>query len=169
MATAPATGQQSGVLLKRTAHPGVYRRGSGYVAIYRLDGRQHRESAATFAEAARSSSGAMLKHRRYDADRRCMPALTWVARHSGGGRDAVREQTREEYRRLLTTFALSYFSTELRLADIDRRALQGFISWLTDRPGPKGRLSDARSEMLWPHCANVSLRRSRSSSSTTIF
>jgi hypothetical protein len=77
------------------------------------------------------------------------------------GHDAVREQTRVEYRRLLTTFALSYFSTELRLADIDRRALQGFISWLTDRPGPKGRLNlIARSEMLWPHCAGVSLRRS---------
>lgn len=144
MATALATRQQSGVLLERTAHPGVYRRGSGYVAIYRLDGRQHKESAATFAEAR------TIKLRR-DAqarDERRGPtlhayALDWVARHAGNGRDAVREQTREEYRRLLTTFVLRYFAAELRLADIDRRALQGFISWLTDRPaGRSERLSD---------------------------
>jgi hypothetical protein len=39
------------VLLKRTTHPGVYRRGAQYVAVYRRDGRQRKESAATFAEA----------------------------------------------------------------------------------------------------------------------
>lgn len=54
----------------------------------------------------------------------------------------MREQTRSEYQRLLATFALSYFSASIRLADLDRRALQGFIGWLTDRPGINGRLSD---------------------------
>jgi hypothetical protein len=39
------------MLLKRTAHPGVYRRGAQFVAVYRRDGRQRKESAATFAEA----------------------------------------------------------------------------------------------------------------------
>jgi len=68
--------------------------------------------------------------------------LRWVARHAGSGHDRVREQIREEYRRLLATFALSYFPADLRLADLDRRALQGFIGWLTDRPGRRGRLSD---------------------------
>jgi integrase len=53
----------------------------------------------------------------------------------------VREQTREEYRRLLATFALS-FPADVRLGDLDRRAPQGFIGWLTDRPGRRGRLSD---------------------------
>ncbi len=39
------------VLLKRTAHPGVYRCGAQYVAVYRRGGSQRKESAATFAEA----------------------------------------------------------------------------------------------------------------------
>ncbi len=132
-----------GVLLERTSHPGVYRRGGQYVAVYRLDGRQHKESAATFAE-ARSIKLARDAEAR---EQRRGPtlhdyALKWVARHAGSGRNSVREQTREEYRRLLVTFALAYFRVDLRLADLDRRALQGFIGWLTDRPGRRGRLSD---------------------------
>jgi hypothetical protein len=35
-----------GVLLERAAHPGVYRRGAQYVAVYRRVGRQRKESAA---------------------------------------------------------------------------------------------------------------------------
>lgn len=63
--------------------------------------------------------------------------------HAGTGHGSVRERTREEYNRLLVTFALAYFETDVRLCDLDRRALQGFISWLTDQPGRKGaRLSD---------------------------
>ena len=50
-------------------------------------------------------------------------ALRWVAGHAGSGYDSVREQTREEYRRLLATFALSYFPADVRLADFNRRAL----------------------------------------------
>jgi integrase len=132
-----------GVLLERTTHPGVYRRGAQYVAVYRRGGRQRKQSAATFAEAR-----AIKLARDAEAqEQRRGPtlhdyALRWVARHAGSGHDTVREQTREEYRRLLATFALSYFPADVRLADLDRRALQGFIGWLTDRPGRRGRLSD---------------------------
>ncbi|MFI5005591.1 MAG: tyrosine-type recombinase/integrase [Solirubrobacterales bacterium] len=132
-----------GVLLERTAYPGVYRRGGQYVAVYRREGRQRKESAATFAEAraiklARDAEARELRRGPTLHDY----ALRWVARHAGSGHDSVREQTREEYRRLLATFALSYFPADVRLGDLDRRALQGFIGWLTDRPGRRGRLSD---------------------------
>ncbi len=131
------------VLLKRTAHPGVYRRGAQYVAVYRRGGSQRKESAATFAEARAIK---LARDAEANEERRGPTlhayALAWVACHAGSGHDAVREQTREEYRRLLATFALAYFPASLRLADIDRRALQGFIGWLTDRPGRRGRLSD---------------------------
>jgi hypothetical protein len=132
-----------GVLLERTAHPGVYRRGGQYVAVYRREGRQRKESAATFAEARAIK---LARDAEANEQRRGPTlhdyALRWVARHAGSGHDSVREQTREEYRRLLATFALSYFPADLRLGDLDRRALQGFIGWLTDRPGRRGRLSD---------------------------
>jgi hypothetical protein len=131
------------VLLERTAHPGVYRRGGQYVAVYRRDGRQRKESAATFAEARAIKLARDAEAR----EQRRGPtlhdyALRWVTGHASSRHDTVREQTREEYRRLLATFALSYFPADLRLADLDRRALQGFIGWLTDRPGRRGRLSD---------------------------
>jgi integrase len=133
----------AGVLLERTAHPGVYRRGGQYVAVYRREGRQRKESAATFTEAR----ALKLARDAEASEQRRGPtlhdyALRWVARHTGSGHDSVREQTREEYRRLLATFALSCFPADIRLADLDRRALQGFIGWLTDRPGRRGRLSD---------------------------
>jgi integrase len=133
----------SGALLERTSHPGVYRRGSQYVAVYRRGGRQRKEFAATL-DGARSIK---LKRDAEAKDERRGPTLhayvlAWIARHAGSGRDSVREQTRTEYQRLLATFALSYFPASVRLADLDRRALQGFIGWVTDRPGRNGRLSD---------------------------
>jgi integrase len=148
-ANSPRDGQRpghkatAGVLLERTSHPGVYRRGLQYVAVYRRGGRQRKEFAATFDE-ARSIK---LKRDAEAKEERRGPtlhayALAWVGHHAGSGRDAVREQIRTEYQRLLATFTLSYFPTSVRLTDLDRRALQGFIGWLTDRPWRNGRLSD---------------------------
>ncbi len=62
-----------------------------------------------------------------------------MARYPGRGHHATRERTRTEYQRLLTTFALCYFPASLRLGDIARPMLQGFITWLIDRPGRHGR------------------------------
>jgi integrase len=69
-------------------------------------------------------------------------ALDWVERYAGAGHDTVREATREEYRRLLATGALAFFSDDALLGELDRRALQDFVTWLTALPGRYGRLSD---------------------------
>jgi hypothetical protein len=111
--------------------------------VYRSGGRQRKETAATFAQAraiklARDAQGRAAR----DGPTLHGYALAWVERYAGSGRDSVREQTRTEYRRLLVTFALRYFDVDLLLGDIDRRALQGFVTWLTDRPGRRGGLSD---------------------------
>lgn len=131
------------VLLERTSHPGVYRRGNQYVAVYRRGGRQRKEFAATLAEARaiKLTRDAEAREERRGPTLHAY-ALQWVIYHAGSGHDTVREQTREEYRRLLATFALSYFPPSLRLGDVDRATLQGFIGWLTNRPGRRGRLSD---------------------------
>ncbi len=143
VATQGATRQQKRVLLERTLHPGVYKRGGKFVAVYRLDGRQIKESAATFADAR------AIKLRRdvEAATQRRGPilhdyALRWADTYRGRGHDAIRGQTREEYRRLLITYALHYFGPAVRLGELDRRTLQGFIGWIVDQTGPKGRLSD---------------------------
>jgi integrase len=147
MATGVATRQVSAPRkpgsLTRTSYPGVYRRGSRYVAVYRRDGRQRKEAAPNFASARE------IKLAR-DAEARAERlgptlhsyALEWVGCHAGLGHDTVSESTRREYRRLLITFALRYFQPEARLCELDQRALQGFVSWLAAYRGPRGRLSD---------------------------
>jgi integrase len=50
--------------------------------------------------------------------------------------------TRRKYRRLLISFALTYFDREVRVRDLDRVAVQQFVDWLATRPGRAGRLCD---------------------------
>ncbi|MGZ8647665.1 MAG: tyrosine-type recombinase/integrase [Solirubrobacteraceae bacterium] len=123
--------------------PGVYRRGSRFVVVYRVGGRQRKQSADTLAEAR------AIKLER-DGDARALRrgptlhgfGLSWLDRYAGTGRDSVRANTRREYRRLLVNFALTCFDREVRVRDLDRAAVQHFVDWLTTRPGRAGRLCD---------------------------
>jgi hypothetical protein len=102
------------------------------VAVYRLDGRQRKEFAATFREARE------IKIRRVaeEASRRAGPtlhayALEWIDHYAGrGASDVINDRTRREYRRLLIAYALAYFASEERLRDIDERRARGFVDWL---------------------------------------
>jgi integrase len=129
--------------LEPTDVPGVYRRGSKFVAVYRAGGRQRKESADTLADAK------AIKLARQGEARAARQgptlhafSLGWLDRYAGSGRDSVRENTRREYRRLLVNFALTYFDREVRVRDLDRAAVQRFVDWLTTRPGRDGRLCD---------------------------
>jgi integrase len=113
------------------------------VAVYRRDGHQHKETVVTFAEARAIKIARDAESRR----ERLGPtlrdySLRWVAGHAGLGRDTVSEQTRREYQRLLISFAFRYFPPEARLEEFDRKALQGFVTWLAAYRGERGRLSD---------------------------
>ncbi len=129
--------------LERTDAPGIYRRGSKYVVVYRVAGRQRKQYADTLAQAR------AIKRKR-DAEGRALRrgptlhgfSLSWLDRYAGTGHDSVRANTRREYRRLLVNFALTYFDREVRVRDLDRAAVQHFVDWLTTRPGRDGRLSD---------------------------
>ena len=133
----------SGLPLERTDAPGIYRRGSKYVVVYRVEGRQRKQYAGTLAEAR------AIKLER-DGEARALRrgptlhgfSLSWLDRYAGSGHDSVRANTRREYRRLLVTFALTYFDREVRVRDLDRAAVQQFVDWLTTRPGRAGRLCD---------------------------
>lgn len=118
--------------LKRTATPGVYERGSRWVAVYLEDGRQRRRSALTFREAREIKVRATAQ----EASRKAGPtvhayALEWVDHYTGrGAHDVINDRTRREYRRLLITYALAYFAPEERLRDIDEHRARGFVDWL---------------------------------------
>ena len=105
--------------------------------------RQHKEAAATFAEAREIK---LARDAQARAERRGPTlhdyTLRWLDRYAGSGRDSLRDGTRREYRRLLNTFALRYFADDLRLRDLDTASVQRFVDWLTALPGRKGRLSD---------------------------
>jgi Phage integrase SAM-like domain len=129
--------------LEPTEVPGVYRRGSKFVVVYRAEGRQRKQSVDTLAEAR------VIKLQRDGAARaqRRGPtlhafSLSWLDRYAGSGHDSVRANTRREYRRLLVNFALTYFDREVRVRELDRVAVQQFVDWLTARPGRAGRLCD---------------------------
>jgi integrase len=129
--------------LEPTAMPGVYRRGSKFVAVYRAEGRQRKQSANTLADAKAIK---MQRDGEARAERRGPTlhafSLSWLDRYAGTGHDSVGANTRREYRRLLVNFALTYFDGEVRVRDLDRAAVQHFVDWLTTRPGRDGRLCD---------------------------
>lgn len=131
--------------LQRTSTPGVYARGSRWVAVYLEDGRQRRRSAPTFREAREIRIRATAQ----EAARRAGPtlhsyALEWVDYYAGrGANDVINDRTRGEYRRLLITYALAYFAPEERLRDLDEQRLRGFVDWLCRLTAADGhRLTD---------------------------
>jgi integrase len=139
--------------LHRTSTPGVYARGSRWVAVYLEDGRQRRRSAATFRKAREIKVRATAQ----EAARRAGPtlqsyALEWVDHYAGrGAHDVINDRTRREYRRLLITYALAYFAPEERLRDIDEQRLRGFVDWLcrlTDEAGHRLRDRSIRNAVL---------------------
>jgi hypothetical protein len=102
------------------------------VAVYRQDGRQRKEFAATFREAREIK----IRRTAEEAGRRAGPtvhsyALDWVDHYAGrGANDVINDRTRREYRRLLITYALAYFEPDERLRDIDEHRARGFVDWL---------------------------------------
>jgi hypothetical protein len=107
-------GNTDGVALELTEVPGVYRRGSKFVVVYRAEGRQRKQSVDTLAEARviKRRDGAARAQRRGPTLHAF--SLSWLDRYAGSGHDSVRANTRREYRRLLVSFALTYFDREVR-------------------------------------------------------
>jgi integrase len=134
--------------LRKTKTPGVYRRvdgdgrAVGYVAIVEVAGRQRKRGARTYEEARRIKRGSES-----DRDRGVLQPDTritflqfldeWVERYRGQGR-GFRENTRDEYRRLIRTQARRYFSSRLKLVEVTTYELARFIDWLAD-PDEQGR------------------------------
>lgn len=102
--------------------PGVYRRGTKFVVVYRADRRQHKQYADTLGEARaiRLQRDGEARAQRHGPTLHEF-SLSWLDRYAGIGHDSVRENTRREYRRLLVNFALTSFDRAVRVRDLDRR------------------------------------------------
>jgi integrase len=140
--------------LEKTKTPGVYKRVDGegnivgYVAVIEVAGKQRKRSARTY-EAARR----IKRESDTDRDRGELqePTTTgflafldeWVERYRGQGRRGFRENTRDEYRRLIAKYARPYFSSKLKLVDVTTFQLARFVDWLADPDEQGKRLTDA--------------------------
>jgi hypothetical protein len=126
--------------LERTDAPGIYRRGSRYVVVYCVEGRQRKQYASTLAEAR------AIKVKR-DGEARALrrgPTLHGSASHGliampAPGTTACAPTPAAN---TVACCALTYFDREVRVRDLDRAAVQHFVDWLATRPGRDGRLCD---------------------------
>jgi integrase len=140
--------------LVKTKTPGVFKRIDGdgnvvaYVAVIRVAGRQRKRNARTYKAARR-----IKRESETDRDRGVLQERTtitflrfldqWVERYRGQGRRGFRENTRDEYRRLIAAYARPYFSGRLKLVDVTTYDLARFLDWLADESEQGRRLADS--------------------------
>jgi integrase len=140
--------------LRKTKTPGVYRRVDaqgktiGYVAVIEVAGKQRKRSARTYSAACR-----IKRESDTDRDRGELqePTTTgflafldgWIERYRGQGRRGFRENTRDEYRRLIDKYARPFFPSKLKLVDVTTFQLARFVDWLADEDEQGKRLSDS--------------------------
>ena len=125
--------------MKKTRHPGIYKRGSRYVVTYKIDGRSRKETARTLDDARRIKAA-----RTADRDRgelqvdSGMPfreyAAEWIEGYHGTGKRGFTENTRDDYRRTLELYAYPFFDKRLSrtLAGVTPRDVSRWIAWLCD-------------------------------------
>ncbi len=136
--------------LKKTRHPGIYKRENRYVVIYYVRGKQRREYVGSLKEALRLKSArqadrdrgelqeeSRIPFRRYAED--------WIESYIGNGRRGFTEGTRDEYRRDLARYAYPFFEERLgrTVSQITTRDVDRWIGWLCDEREQGRRLADA--------------------------
>src|SRR5262245_52846975 len=116
--------------MERTRYPGIYRRGSRYVIVWRHRGRQHKEFFRSLAEAREA------KARRQGGDRRKVErvrfedyAIRWIDTYRGRTSRGFSETTRIEYRRDVDTRLIPYFRG-FRLDEVEPQDVKAWLGWL---------------------------------------
>ena len=135
--------------LEKTRTPGVYKRGGRYVVVYYFEGKQRRESAPNFEvarklKAAREADVARGEFHEQSRTSFAAYATEWVERYQGRGR-GFRESTRDNYRSDLTRYAIPWFGSTKRLAQITPRDIANFIAWLCDESAQAEALGETSS------------------------
>jgi integrase len=138
--------------MEKTSVPGIYKRGSRYCVVVKVDGRQVKRAAPNLAAARQLKS--QLETKRHE-DPAAITAQTerttfheyareWVERYQGTGRRGFREETRDEYRRLLAVYAFKFVPPGRLLRQITPVQIADFIAWLMKQPSRHGgTLSDS--------------------------
>jgi hypothetical protein len=139
--------------LRKTKTPGVFKRVDedgnvvGYVVVFRVAGKQRKRHARTYDEARRIKRESETDRDRGELQERTTITLLryldeWIERYRGQGRRGFRENTRDEYRRLIANYAKPYFPGRLKLIDVTPYRLARFVDWLADPDEQDKRLCD---------------------------
>jgi integrase len=128
--------------LERTATPGVFKRGPGYVIRFRdPQGKEHKRTARTYVEARalKASLATDVQRGEYRA-LSGVPfeayAAEWLSSYGGRSTRGLGESTRATYRWSVDK-ATAYFGNR-RLAELEPRDVRAYVGWLQD-PERQGR------------------------------
>lgn len=140
--------------MEKTKTPGIYRRGSRYVVVYRAGGRQRKESARTLDEPAgsspagrptptagssRSSRGSPSASTPRSGSRAtpgagaaasANPRARTTAATSAGGSSRTASRA--------TSARAGFFPDRLRLSELTPRHVAQFVAWLSEQTGAPG-------------------------------
>jgi integrase len=119
--------------LETTSTPGIYKRGSRYVVVWRHRGKQHKSFHRTLAE-AREAKGARQAGDRQPATRMLVEeyAREWIDGYPGRTSRGFSEQARSDYRRSIDAYVIPAFAG-MRLADVERSDIRRLVRALEDR------------------------------------
>jgi integrase/recombinase XerC len=119
--------------LEKTKTPGIFKRGSRYVVVWRHRGTQHKSFHRTLSE-AREAKGARQSGERQPATRRLLEdyAREWLDGYAGRTSRGFSEQARSDYRRALESFAIPLFAG-WKLADVERADIRRLVASLEAR------------------------------------
>lgn len=129
--TAPKT--PPGRRLTRTDVPGVYRRGSRYVAITQRHGRRTKSSHRTKTEARKAKSERQAGARPASRERFEDYVERWLEEYTGRTARGLAPSTRAAYTWTMRTYVVPYFAGR-RLGDLGPADVKAFVTHLTRLP-----------------------------------
>ncbi len=113
--------------MERTKEPGIYKRGSRYVVVWRHRGHQYKSFHRTLME-AREAKGDRLAGNRRPASKQPFEeyALAWLEGYQGRTGRGFGDGTRRDYRRALELYAIPFFG-RTRLSEIEQPDVRRFV------------------------------------------
>lgn len=113
-------------------HPGIYKRGTRYVVVYRVRGAQHKRAFRTLTEARRFKTKADTGEAVSSARRPFIAyAGSWLAGYSGRTSGGLRKSTRDSYADAIDRVIVPYFrktAPTLKLDEVTPSMLREFIA-----------------------------------------
>ena len=120
-------------VMEKTKTPGVYKRGSRYVVVWRHKGKQHKSFHRTLSE-AREAKGRRQSGERTPTTRQSFEdyAAAWLDGYAGRTSRGFSETSRRDYQRALDAYAAPFFRS-YRLADVEPPDVRRFVKHLESK------------------------------------